>query len=76
MTEKMAKIGTKEKFIVRHDADGTISEPKKTRCEYKEGDIINVASYSNQYKCIETDVTEDTITYHFKQAKMIYTYDY
>ena len=70
-----AKINQK-KFRVFHNEDGTIDEPEEMKWDYEIGDIVNVNSYTNQYKCVRIEKKDGNIFYHFKQGKMIYTYDY
>lgn len=70
------RMGNMNKSMILHNADGSVDLPKKTDYNYDVGDIISVGSYENQYKCINVDRGEDSIIYHFKQGKTIYTYDY
>jgi hypothetical protein len=66
----------KEKFIVYHNASGSVDTPEKTRFEYEIDEIITVNNYENQYKCVSIENTDDKILYHFKQGIKQYTYDY
>jgi len=63
-------------YLVLHNADGTVDEPKKTKFSYEIGDIIRVSNYSNQYKCFDREVTDNGIYYHFKQGATKVTFDY
>jgi len=77
--EKISKskhLKPKKKFRVFHNEDGTIDEPEEMKWDYEIGDIVNVNSWTNQYKCVKIEVKDNDIYYHFKQGKMIYTYDY
>lgn len=65
-----------DKFIKYLDTDGTVSEPEETRYEYEIGDIINVNSYGNQYKCVEISSSNNKTIYHFKQGKKSITFDW
>lgn len=66
----------KNKFVNLINVDGTVNDPEKTTCDYEIGDVINVGTYGNQYKCIEKTINKDGTTYHFKQGKTIYTFDW
>ena len=77
--EKLSKskhLKPQKKFRVWHNVDGTIDEPEEMKYDYEIGDIVKVESYTNQYKCVRIEKKDGNIFYHFKQGKMIYTYDY
>lgn len=65
-----------EKFVVFKEADGTISDPKRTTFDYAIGDMINTDFYSKKYKCIEHLEEDNKLVYIFKQGKSIFTYDW
>ena len=65
-----------KKFLIFHNTDRSIEEKNKTEIEYEIGDKINVRSYDNVYKCFHKEVVNGELLQHFKQDKLIYTFDY
>lgn len=63
-------------FFVFHDANGMINEPEETRYKYELGEEISVNNRNNRYKCVKIENVKGKVLQHFKQAKIIYTYDY
>ncbi|PED16393.1 hypothetical protein CON01_00655 [Bacillus thuringiensis] len=65
-----------KKFRVWHNTDGMIDTPEEMKWDYEIGDVITVNSYTNQYKCMSIEKKGGNIYYHFKQGKMVYTYNW
>lgn len=65
-----------EKFVVFKEADGTITDPKRSTFDYAIGDIINTDFHSKKYKCIELMKEGSKLFYIFKQGKTVFTFDW